>query len=79
MSIQRVPDREHYQISSRGVWIPGIYENERTARYAYQFPDDQLQRLQDAVNEREPDWRNRFITMQMLKDERQAMKRAEAT
>ena len=41
-----------YVISSRGVWMPGCYADEGTARYAFRFPDEALQRLQDDANAR---------------------------
>lgn len=41
-----------YVISSRGVWRPGCYEDARTARYAFRFPDEVLQRLQDEASAR---------------------------
>lgn len=41
-----------FVISSRGVWLPGCYEDERTARYAFRFSDETLQRLQDDANAR---------------------------
>lgn len=41
-----------YSISSRQVWLPGVYEDERTAKYAFRFGDEALQRLQDAANKR---------------------------
>ncbi len=39
----------HFVISSYGVWRPGVYDSERTARYAFRFTDEQLQRLQEKV------------------------------
>ena len=39
-------------ISSGGSWLPGCYEDERTARYAFRFKDEVLQRLQDEANTR---------------------------
>lgn len=41
-----------YVISSHRVWMPGCYEDERTARYAFRFDDEVLQRLQDDANAR---------------------------
>ena len=38
--------------SSRGVWIPGVFEDERTARFAFRLADDVLIRLQQAANAR---------------------------
>jgi hypothetical protein len=49
-----------YQISSHQVWLPGVYDSERAARYACRFKDADLQALQDSVN---PDG---VITFEML-------------
>jgi hypothetical protein len=55
-----------YVISSGGVWLPGAYDSERAARYAFRFPDEDLQRLQSEVNAREPDVSKRVISFEML-------------
>lgn len=39
-----------YVISSRGCWLPGVYDSERAAKYAFRFPAEALQKLQDSVN-----------------------------
>jgi hypothetical protein len=39
-------------ISSRQVAIPGVYENEKCARYAFQFSDSVLQQLMNEANDR---------------------------
>lgn len=41
-----------YVISSRGRWLPGVYEDERTARWAFHFSDADLQRLQNRAGMR---------------------------
>lgn len=41
-----------FVISSHQVWLPGCYEDERTARYAFRFSHEILQRLQDDANAR---------------------------
>jgi hypothetical protein len=41
-----------YVISSNNVWLPGSYESERAAKYAFKFSSRVLQRLQDKANER---------------------------
>jgi len=41
-----------FVISSGGTWLPGVYEDERTARYAFRLPAEVLQRLQDEANAR---------------------------
>ena len=38
--IHKVED--HYVISSRQVWLPGAYDTERAAKYAFRFPDEIL-------------------------------------
>jgi hypothetical protein len=38
-----------YLISSRGMWLPGVYESERAARYAFRFPDAVLQELTERI------------------------------
>lgn len=55
-----------YLISSRQVWLPGVYDSHRAARYAFRFPDEVLQALQDEVNEKEEDYTKRVITFEML-------------
>jgi hypothetical protein len=39
-------------IASGGLWLPGTYEDERAARYAFRLPNAALQRLQDNANAR---------------------------
>jgi hypothetical protein len=36
-----------YVIASGGVWLPGCYEDERTARYAFRLPDAELVELRN--------------------------------
>lgn len=43
-----------YIISSGGVYLPGVYESEQAARYAFRFPNKALHDLQDEINAREP-------------------------
>lgn len=38
--------------SSNGVWLPGIFEDERTARWAFRFADTDLHVLQVEANKR---------------------------
>lgn len=42
-----------YVISSRHQWLPGNYDTERTARWAFQFPEAVLYDLQTRVNQDE--------------------------
>lgn len=37
-------------ISSNQVWMPGVYENEKCARYAFRFSDSVLRQLMDEAN-----------------------------
>ena len=39
-----------YVISSHQVWLPGHYEDKKTANYAFRFSDEELKKLQDSVN-----------------------------
>lgn len=39
-----------YCISSNQVWMPGVYENEKCARYAFRFSDSVLRQLMDEAN-----------------------------
>lgn len=47
--IHKVKDGR-YVISSGGSWLPGVYEDEATARYAFQFSDAALHHLQEIAN-----------------------------
>ncbi len=57
-----------YIISSNQTSIPGIYDSERAAKYAFRFQNVELKKLQDKVNSHEPDYDNRVITFEMLHD-----------
>ena len=46
------PINGHYVISAYEVWIPGAYESERAARYAFRFTNEELTAAQAAANER---------------------------
>lgn len=39
-----------YTASSNRCYIPGIYDDERTAKYAFRFSNEQLEVLQDEKN-----------------------------
>lgn len=39
-----------YSISSNQAWRPGVFDSERTARYAFHFYDEDLTALQQSVN-----------------------------
>lgn len=38
-----------FVIASGGAWLPGVYADERAARYAFRFGDDVLAVLRDRV------------------------------
>jgi hypothetical protein len=40
-----------YCISSHRVWMPGVYESKKAARYAFQFDEAILRRLQNESGE----------------------------
>jgi hypothetical protein len=65
-----------YVISSHRVWLPGVYEDERTARYAFRLPVAALQRLQDAANARTPDRTGGTITWGDVAKEAEAIREA---
>lgn len=53
MSVSIYPtDDGAFVVSQNCVWIPGAYDSRETAERAVQMPDEILQRLQDAANER---------------------------
>ena len=60
------PGSDGYSISSRHVWLPGIYDSEKTARVAFFFQDHVLSRLQDDINAKQ----RRNITLSDLRAER---------
>jgi hypothetical protein len=45
-------DNGTFVISSHHCWLPGIFEDERSARWAFRFPDEVLERLQREANVR---------------------------
>lgn len=57
-----------FAISSGNVWLPGCYDSERAAKYAFRFLDEELQQLQNKVNTREPDVSKRMISFEMLQE-----------
>lgn len=40
--------KNSYVISSRGVWLPGVYDTRKTAKYASQFTYQQLAQLEES-------------------------------
>lgn len=55
-----------FSISSHGSWLPGCYDSERAARYAFGISDDVLSALQQKVNADNEDPDRRVITFEML-------------
>lgn len=49
-----IPHQGHFLISDRGGWRPGAFADEMTALRAEELDDEQIQRLMDAANAREP-------------------------
>ncbi len=66
MTIHQVDDV--FCISSHQCWLPGTYESERAANYAFRFPDEVLTELQESVNP------GGIITFEMLQQKRREMK-----
>lgn len=56
-----------YVISSHQVAIPGCYDSERAAKYAFSFNDEELHLLQQEVNNKETDHEKRVISFEMLR------------
>ncbi len=50
MSIHKVD--AGFVIGSGGLWLPGCYEDERTARFAFRLPNEELARLRDQAKAR---------------------------
>lgn len=46
MSIHKLEDGTCV-IGSGGLWLPGCYEDERAARFAFRLPNEELARLRD--------------------------------
>lgn len=59
-----------FAISSHRAWLPGIYDSERSARYAFRFGDTALQALSDRICRF--DGENRAITMDDLRQAKAA-------
>lgn len=57
-----------FVISSNGVWLPGCYDSEKAAKYAFRFSYEDLQQLQNDVNDEEPDVTKRMISFEMLQE-----------
>jgi hypothetical protein len=57
-----------------GYVVPGVYDSERAMNYAFRFPNSELQRSQDAVNDAAYDHESRVVSFEMLRDLRRTMK-----
>ena len=64
-SVIHKTDGPGYVISSHGCWLPGVYETERAARFAFSFHADVLQSLTDRICNVSTE--NRLITSDDLK------------
>lgn len=53
-------------ISSGHAWLPGVYQDERTARVAFRLPNTDLQSLQDTVNKHHESADKRVISYEMV-------------
>lgn len=60
-----VLDDGTHVISSRGMWLPGNYDSDQSARYAFRFRNEVLQELQERICHK--DGENRAITMDDLR------------
>lgn len=67
-----------YTISSHQTCVPGCYADKKTARAAFQLPDEVLQALQDKVNAENPNFADRVITSAMLAEARRALRKESA-
>lgn len=45
-------DNGEWVIASKGVWLPGAYEDERAAKFAFRLPDVELEVLRVMSNQR---------------------------
>lgn len=63
-TMKAYPPREGaigWSISNYGCWIPGVYESEKAAWYAFELDDEVLSKLQDEANKADG-----LITYEML-------------
>lgn len=66
MALHYSKTEKTWTISSQGFgWLPGIYDSERAAKYAFRFSYECLERL-EKVN-------HALITFEMLQEERKRM------
>lgn len=74
--IHRIEDEYgvRFCISAHRCWIPGAYDSERAARYAFRFRDEALIELRDKVCDENEDFCKRVITFEMLQEYRRKHK-----
>lgn len=66
--IYRTDDGRYIVSSGRGrVWLPGIYEDQRAAQYAFSFYDHTLEKFSNKIGH------DRTITYSMLKELRKTL------
>jgi hypothetical protein len=65
--IHKLEGNRGWVISSHQCWLPGVYDSERTARYAFRFNDSTLSALQQQRGDR-------LITMDDLRAARKSQK-----
>lgn len=53
-----------YVISAYGVWLPGAYDSQRAARYAFRFDYETLKKVRDSAGP------SRLITFDLLRKQR---------
>lgn len=61
-------DTGHYVIADWDVWLPGIFADRATAIAAFRYDERTLQSVQDAINDREPDFTRRVISTADLEE-----------
>ncbi|MCW1844201.1 hypothetical protein [Prosthecomicrobium hirschii] len=61
-------DTGHYVIADGDVWLPGIFADRATAIAAFRYDARTLQSVQDAMNDREPDFTRRVISTADLEE-----------
>ena len=71
-AVARANEPTRYVISSHSCWRPGSYDSARTARYAFQFRDEDLRALQDSLNP------NGTITLAHLRELRRTLREKRA-
>lgn len=54
MSVFKLDDGSGYVIGSGHRWLPGVYDTDKTARYAFQFSDLELAAIQNRKNGETP-------------------------